>query len=140
MTECELYHHGIKGMKWGIRRRLNRTSRNIRKTGQAISAADIENRISRAKQTMKKFDSASDKRARYKAKIKQLNALHKTKVSDLSEKDIERGRAAYKAIKNVSVSVAVTAASTAVGAVYMPAGIATKIAGAGLASAINAQD
>lgn len=37
MRNDELTHYGVKGMKWGIRRRVNKVSKSIRKTASKIS-------------------------------------------------------------------------------------------------------
>lgn len=37
LYETELIHYGVKGMKWGIRRRVNKVSKSIRKTASKIS-------------------------------------------------------------------------------------------------------
>lgn len=137
----ELYHAGVKGMKWGVRKAVE----GAKTTRRAMSAASIEEKIRNAKRVIDRHDSRSDRRtrtyklknAKYQAKLKRLESIRNKRVSDLSEADIDRGRAAYKTMKNVSMSVAVTAASLAVGTVSAPASIATKIVGAGISSALN---
>ena len=143
--EYELYHHGVKGMKWGVRKKISEASQNVKRMSRAISAANIEESRKRIERSIAKNKDLQKRNkrdyrqqnARYRAKLKRLNAMYNGRVSDLSEGDINRGRTAYKTMKNVSMSVAITAASTAAGAVYMPAGVATKLVGAGLTSVLN---
>lgn len=148
ILDYELYHHGVKGMRWGVRKKISAASQNVKRLGRAISAANIEEsrmRIERSLARNKDLQKRNNRdyrqqNARYRAKLKRLNATYNSKVSDLSDVDINRGRSAYKTMKNVSMSVAITAASTAIGAVSMPAGVATKLVGAGLNSVLNSVD
>ena len=141
----ELYHAGVKGMKWGVRKKIEKTSQSVRRFGRSITAANIEQQririersIARNKALQKRTKRDYRKQnARHRAKIKRLNAMRDTKISDLSESDINRGRMAYKTMKNVSMSVAVTAAAAVAGSVYAPAAVATKIAGSALTSALK---
>lgn len=141
----ELYHHGVKGMKWGVHKKLRSVSQSVSRAGRAVGAANIEERIASVKRTMERNTARSDKRtrsykvknAKYDAKLKRLKAMRNCKVSDLSLEDIERGRSAYKTMKNTTISVAVTAASLAAGTISVPASVATKLVGAGLSSVVN---
>lgn len=140
-----LYHHGVKGMKWGVRNAIGNASQSAKRTSNAISAANLEERISSVKRSMEINASRSDRRTRkyklknskYKDKLERLKSMRDRKVSDLSPDDIDRGRAAYKTMKNTAVSVAVTAVSLGVGTVSVPASVATKLVGAGLTSVLN---
>lgn len=145
MTEYELYHYGVRGMKWGVRRTIRQTSENVRRIRSAMEAANIERRqnriersVSRNKSLQKRYGvDYRNQNKRYRAKIKDLEKLRNTKISDLSEADIERGRAMYTTMKNVGISVAVTASTTAIGAAYAPAAVAAKIAGIGVATVLK---
>lgn len=144
-SDGELYHHGVKGMKWGVRKTISRLSQSSRRMSRAISAANIEERRSRIEQSITKTKNLQklnkrDYRSRikqYKAKLKRLNKLRDCQVNELSNDDIERGRSVYKTMKNVSMSVAITAVSTAVGTISMPAGVAAKLVGTGLSAAFS---
>lgn len=147
-SDEELAHHGVKGMKWGVRNNTKRTLENIRRIRSAMEAANIERRqvriernISRNKSLQKQYKlDYRDKNKRYRAKLKRLEAARNSKISDLSEADIERGRMMYNTIKSVGVSVTVAAATTAIGTAYAPAAVVAKIIGAGVSSAINKAD
>lgn len=144
-SDNELYHHGVKGMKWGVRKAIKNTSQSDRRLGRSISAASIEEQRRRIERSIARNKSRQrngnrdyrQQNARYRAKLKRLEKMRNQKISDLSEYDIDRGRTAYKTMKNVSISVAVTAAATVVGSVYAPAAVVTKIAGSALTSALK---
>lgn len=143
-----LYHAGVKGMKWGVRKAFKNTSAAAKRTSRAISAANIEERMISVKRSIEKHDARSDRRkrnykiknAKYKAKLEKLKGMRDRKISDLSDYDIERGRSAYKTMKSTSMSVAITAASLAAGSVSVPASVATKLVGSGLAAVMNSAD
>lgn len=143
--EYELYHHGVKGMKWGVRKKIYNTSQSVRRLGRSISAATIEEQRTRIERSIARNKSRQKingkdyraKNAQHRAKLRRLEKMRNQKISDLSEYDIERGRTAYKTMKNVSMSVAVTAAAAVVGTVSAPAAMATKIAGSALTSAFK---
>ena len=148
INELELYHHGVKGMKWGVRKTIRQTSENIRRARSAMEAANIERRQARIERTVSRNKSLQkrygldykNQNKRYRAKIRRLEKMRNTKISDLSEADIERGRAMYKTIKSVGTSVTVAAAVAAVGTAYAPAAIGAKIVGAGLTTVLNKSD
>ena len=52
----ELYHHGVKGMKWGVRR-ARRAEGKYAKAGKARGAADYER--SKGAEVMKKHENAA---------------------------------------------------------------------------------
>lgn len=143
-----LSHSGVKGMKWGVRKSVKKFSANVHRRSRAIGAAYIESQtrgVERAiaqNKVRNKDNKAVRQRnnARYKAKLKRLNSTYNSRISDLSEADIQRGRDAYKTIRNVGVSVAVTAAAATIGSVSASAGFAVKLAGAGLTSALTKTD
>ena len=146
--QYELYHHGVKGMKWGVQNAFKNTSASAKRASRALSAANIEERMISVKRSIEKHDAHSDRRkrtyklenAKYKAKLEKLKTMRDRKISDLSEYDINRGRSVYKTMKNTSISVAITAASLAVGTVSVPASVATKLVGSGMTAMINSTD
>lgn len=81
MNQNELMHYGVKGMKWGVRRRIGQKAR---------AAADLErksNTYAKAVNRSLKWHSKKHSNATY--------VLEKTKnelVAQLSKKDIEQGK------------------------------------------------
>lgn len=99
LVDGELYHYGVKGMKWGVRREIGR---------KAQTAAYIES-VNRSRQMKSQRLSVKMKRNKNKGKgyknpelsikkneldrkTRKLEKLRNTLVKDLSPKDIERGR------------------------------------------------
>lgn len=144
----ELTHHGVKGMKWGVQKSIHQTSENVRRIRSAMEAASIERKqarieriISRNKSLQKRHGTDyRSQNKQHRAKLKSLEKIRNSKISDLSEADIERGRSMYKTMKNVGISVAVAAGTTAIGAAYAPAAVAAKIAGAGVSVVLKSAD
>ena len=88
MTDYELYHHGIKGQKWGIRRTAaqlgHRTVKAAGKTGKAIGKG-----MSKASKAAKKAAVAKVKRTIAENKEKNYyKKLHKKKLSQMTDKEI----------------------------------------------------
>lgn len=96
MTDYELYHHGIKGQKWGVRRTAAQLGR--RAAGAAKSAGKVlyKNAKSAGKAVRKEASKAGKAAA---TKIKQAHAenkekryykkLHKKKLSQMTDKEIK---------------------------------------------------
>ena len=82
MTEYELYHHGIKGQKWGVRRTAaqlgHRVAGAASKTGKVLLRG-----ASKAGKATGKQTHAENKEKRYYAK------LHKKKLSQMTDKEIK---------------------------------------------------
>ena len=100
MSEYELYHHGVKGQKWGVRRTAaqlgHRTANAASKTGKALykgvkvagkavgrgaakaGTAAKKAAVSKIKQTV-----AENKEKRY------YNKLHKKKLSQMTDQEIK---------------------------------------------------
>lgn len=144
----ELYHHGVKGMKWGVRKKIEDAAKSINRTSRAVSVANINERIASVKRSMERHDARSDRRTRsyktrnvkFKARLERLKAMRDHKVGDLSPADIERGRSVYKTLKHTTLSVATTAAALVAGTISMPVSIATKLVGAGVSSVVKSMD
>ena len=91
----ELYHYGVKGMKWGVRRNIGIKSRAA---AQYKSFTDAANRNVKRLEAKKNSKGLTDRQvARLKKNrdlardfIKKRNAL----IKNMSEKDIKRGERA----------------------------------------------
>lgn len=119
----ELYHHGVKGMKWGVRRHLaNHTSATAMWRGQK-AAHNYELRRTR-KQLKKQFRSGEDgslTKAEYKSKISSL----RTQRSVERGKTLVNGNQTYGKViaKGVAKQVAFGIGSTAVAGMATGAGL-----------------
>lgn len=99
MTDYELYHHGIKGQKWGVRRTAaqlgHRVAKAASKAGKATGKA-----LSKASKATSKFASKEATKAK-KAAItsakqhfkeekekRYYKKLHKKKLSQMTDKEI----------------------------------------------------
>lgn len=70
-NQYELYHHGIKGMKWGVRRFQDEKGRLTNRGKERYSEDRIKNRDAKRKQKAQKYyDKANEKQ-------KQIDALYK---------------------------------------------------------------
>ena len=88
-TENELYHHGVKGMKWGVRKNRNSAGRNSgvkRKTKRHQSANS--KKVASRKKDYKNRRTMSDKELQQK--IERLK-MEKT-FKELTKEDISPGR------------------------------------------------
>ena len=89
MTDYELYHHGIKGQKWGIRRTAAQLGHRIagaaKTAGKAVGkgAAKAGKAAKKAAVTKAKQVHAENKEKRYYEK------LHKKKLSQMTDKEIK---------------------------------------------------
>lgn len=100
MTEYELYHHGIKGQKWGVRRTAaqlgHRVAGAASKTGKVLLRG--ASKAGKATGKFVKKEAGVAKKAAV-TKIKQTHAenkekryyakLHKKKLSQMTDKEIK---------------------------------------------------
>ncbi len=89
MTDYELYHHGIKGQKWGIRRTAaqlgHRVAKVAKTAGKAVGkgASKAGKAAKKAAITKVKQNVAENKEKRY------YNKLHKKKLSQMTDKEVK---------------------------------------------------
>lgn len=83
MNQNELYHYGVLGMKWGVRRRRNssnvETSKPKKKTLSEMSDDELRSKLSRLQ--MEK---------QYKDLVKQLNPQQESKAKQFVKRVLER--------------------------------------------------
>ena len=79
-TSLELYHHGVKGMKWGVRRERNSF---IRRTKRDMHMLNDYQRAKGLRNLKDKYDTGKIDKEHYKASKKQLKIDYKQKAKDI---------------------------------------------------------
>lgn len=94
MGDYELYHHGVKGQKWGVRRTAaelgRRAGTSIKKTlSKNVSDTKAGKAISRGAKNFRKAASEKAQKAAkdYKEKAYYRNLKNK-KISDMTDKEL----------------------------------------------------
>ena len=89
MTEYELYHHGIKGQKWGVRRTSAQLGHRVAGAAKTAGKA-VGKGVSKAGKSAKKAAVAKIKQAVAEKKEKRYyEKLHKKKLSNMTDKEIK---------------------------------------------------
>lgn len=88
MAEYELYHHGIKGMKWGIRRTKAQLGYPVSKTRKKINTIKSEGSIKLKKLKRKGREDAKIAKAKAKvqAKLDKQTDKNKAKINEINSK------------------------------------------------------
>ena len=90
MPEHELYHHGIKGMKWGVRRTAAQLGHLTKAGARRVKGAYDSHRAK------KKAEKEADERAR------RDKRLRKTPLNRLSEAELKERKARLTLEKEVA--------------------------------------
>ena len=89
MTEYELYHHGIKGQKWGVRRTAAQLGHRVAGAAKTAGKA-VGKGVSKAGKSAKKAAVSKIKQTVAEKKEKRYyEKLHKKKLSNMTDKEIK---------------------------------------------------
>ena len=108
-----LYHHGVKGMKWGIRKSLKNAGTKVKRLARATSAARTRRQINRSKRIVNRTYSPS-RYEKHKKRIKKLEKIYNKKTSDLTANEIKTGEVAYSVLKNLAISAVIGGTGAAI--------------------------
>lgn len=120
MENVALQHHGIKGMKWGVRRtpeQLSRTKSHIdAASGMVKEAKNINNSVSNIRSTIKKKDLSKMTDQELRDRVNRMNL--EQQFSQLSSNKISKGENYVRntlEIAGSTLAVASSAIAIAVG-------------------------
>lgn len=89
MNDYELYHHGVKGQKWGVRRTAAQLGHRVAGAAKAAGKA-VGKGASKAGKSAKKAAVNKIKQAVAEKKEKRYyEKLHKKKLSNMTDKEIK---------------------------------------------------
>lgn len=89
MNEYELYHHGVKGQKWGVRRTAAQLGHRVAGAAKTAGKA-VGKGVSKAGKSAKKAAITKVKQTIADKKEKRYyEKLHKKKISQMTDKEIK---------------------------------------------------
>lgn len=95
----ELYHYGVKGMKWGVRRRLGVKARAAAQYDEFASGANKNIKRLERKKERSGLNARQERKLEQNRKIyREATSTRKQLVKNLSEKDIKQGERWLKAM------------------------------------------
>ena len=147
----ELYHYGVKGMKWGVRRdfrvlashRQNEARRRVKNDYEAGKITKAEKRqglreAKRTKKTLKAEMKSQFKNAKTREERKALNyKIKEQTISEVRHRGIKKGATTVNRLLTVG-TVGSAAVGAAVGVAAMPAMAPLAVASLAGTVAVNA--
>lgn len=117
MGSATLQHHGIKGMKWGVRRtpeQLQRTKSHIdTASGMVKEAKNINNSVSKIRSTVKRKDLSKMSDQELRDRVNRMNL--EQQFSQLSSSKVSKGESYVRNTLEIAGSaLAVTSSAVAI--------------------------
>lgn len=99
----ELYHHGVKGMKWGVRKNPEYRA-DVKRRKNLTNAAELSSRWLRAYNQTEKWDSKRTERRVNRDMTKRGALSEKTKRQVEINKDLKKDRANAELVNKVRIN------------------------------------